>query len=237
MELKFLGRGSAFNIKEGNTSAYFIENNKLFLIDCGENIFERIIQKNLLNNINSVFVFITHNHPDHIGSLGSLIFYCYYVLKRPLTIISHQNCTHIFELKQILKYQGCNEKLYDIKPTYILKNKYKSFDAVAYRKVKHSAEIDSYSLMFFTDEGFIYYTGDTCDENAIELAITTADFKALYVDSTSLDYEDNPHLYIGTLDYIVPSDSSIRNKIYCMHINDDKCIELAKEYGFNVVEI
>ena len=23
MELKFLGRGSAFNVKEGNTSAYF----------------------------------------------------------------------------------------------------------------------------------------------------------------------------------------------------------------------
>ena len=25
MELKFLGRGSAFNVKEGNTAAYFID--------------------------------------------------------------------------------------------------------------------------------------------------------------------------------------------------------------------
>ena len=45
MNLLFLGRGAAFNPKEGNTSAYFLENNQLFLIDCGESVFERIINK------------------------------------------------------------------------------------------------------------------------------------------------------------------------------------------------
>lgn len=43
MELSFIGRGAAFNSKEGNNSAFFIENNQLFLIDCGENIYERIM--------------------------------------------------------------------------------------------------------------------------------------------------------------------------------------------------
>ena len=38
MELKFLGRGSAFNVKEGNTSAFFYSNGELFLIDCGESV-------------------------------------------------------------------------------------------------------------------------------------------------------------------------------------------------------
>ena len=33
MELKFLGRGSAFNVKEGNTSAYYKKDNMLLLID------------------------------------------------------------------------------------------------------------------------------------------------------------------------------------------------------------
>ena len=37
--LKFLGRGSAFNTVEGNTSAYFVRDNILFLIDCGETVF------------------------------------------------------------------------------------------------------------------------------------------------------------------------------------------------------
>ena len=46
MDLKFLGRGSAFNVLEGNTSCYFIEKDELFLIDCGENVFNCLIKKN-----------------------------------------------------------------------------------------------------------------------------------------------------------------------------------------------
>lgn len=45
MLLNFLGRGSAFNIKEGNTSAFIKINNELILLDCGESIFERIIDE------------------------------------------------------------------------------------------------------------------------------------------------------------------------------------------------
>lgn len=47
VDLKFLGRGAAFNLIEGNNSAFFMENNELFLIDCGESIFESIITNNL----------------------------------------------------------------------------------------------------------------------------------------------------------------------------------------------
>lgn len=60
MELKFLGKGGSDNQLQGNTSAYFIENRCLFLIDCGENIFERILRKQLLNDVDKVFIFITH---------------------------------------------------------------------------------------------------------------------------------------------------------------------------------
>ena len=45
MELKFLGRGAAFNPKENNNSAYFIEKNNLFLIDCGESVFKKVYWK------------------------------------------------------------------------------------------------------------------------------------------------------------------------------------------------
>lgn len=60
MNLKFLGRGSAFNPKEGNTSAYFIDNNQLFLIDCGETVFEKLVDSDLLKNIDSINLMITH---------------------------------------------------------------------------------------------------------------------------------------------------------------------------------
>ena len=100
MELLFLGRGSAFNISEGNNSAYFIDKNELFLIDCGESIFERIIERNLLDSVSCVNVMITHTHSDHVGSIGSLIMYCYYVLKMGVNIIISQ--------KQGLKFHKFN---------------------------------------------------------------------------------------------------------------------------------
>lgn len=87
MELNFLGRGAAFNPKEGNTSAFFIDNNELFLIDCGESIFKEIIENNILNNIEKINIMITHTHCDHIGSIGSLIMYSYYKLNNKVNII------------------------------------------------------------------------------------------------------------------------------------------------------
>ena len=77
--LKFIGIGSAFNTKLGNTSAYIKENGVLLLLDCGELTFDRILNMNLLDDVNEVHVAVTHCHPDHIGSLGSFIFYCHFI--------------------------------------------------------------------------------------------------------------------------------------------------------------
>ena len=40
--ITFLGSGSAFNPLLGNTSAYFVRNNKFFLIDAGETVFTKL---------------------------------------------------------------------------------------------------------------------------------------------------------------------------------------------------
>ena len=58
--LKFLGVGSCFNTDMGNTSAYYIEDNKLTLIDCGESAFESIVNRRLLDGIRKVDIYITH---------------------------------------------------------------------------------------------------------------------------------------------------------------------------------
>jgi len=67
--LKFIGIGSAFNTKLGNTSAYIKQNGVLLLIDCGELTFDRILKMNLLDDVNEVHIAVIHTHPDHIGSL------------------------------------------------------------------------------------------------------------------------------------------------------------------------
>ena len=49
MELKFLGKGSAFNNNLLNTSAYFIKGASLYLIACGETVFNELMNKGILN--------------------------------------------------------------------------------------------------------------------------------------------------------------------------------------------
>ena len=100
MELIFLGWGAAFNPKEGNNSAYFVENNQLFLIDCGESIFERLIESGVLERIQSINLMITHTHSDHVGSLGSLVMYSFYILHKPLNIILLEKAKHLPNIKK-----------------------------------------------------------------------------------------------------------------------------------------
>ena len=101
MELSFLGRGAAFNPKEGNNSAYFIENNQLFLIDCGESIFEKLVSTGLVDSVDTINLMITHTHSDHIGCLGTLAMYSYFTLQKPLNII----------IKYFMQYQICLKNL------------------------------------------------------------------------------------------------------------------------------
>lgn len=79
--LSFIGNGSAFNTERGNTSAFVKKDSSLLLIDCGGTIFHRLQELNLLNNLENLSIIITHTHPDHVGSLGDLIFYSYYISK------------------------------------------------------------------------------------------------------------------------------------------------------------
>ena len=80
--LKFIGIGSCFNSKYGNTSAYYFDEaeQSLFLIDCGETVFSELDKRGMLKMLKDITVLITHLHSDHIGSLPSLIFYAKFVL-------------------------------------------------------------------------------------------------------------------------------------------------------------
>ena len=78
MKIDFLGIGSAWNINEDNTSAYIKKDSRMILIDCGESIARKIIKEDLLFDINELYILISHTHSDHIGSIGTLLFYSKY---------------------------------------------------------------------------------------------------------------------------------------------------------------
>jgi len=236
MELLFLGRGSAFNSYEGNTSAYFIDKNELFLIDCGESIFERIMEKQLLDNINCINIMITHTHSDHIGSIGSLIMYCYYVINKKVNIIISKDCLYKNDLIDLIRIFGCTKEMYRVIDETQFDNKYKLFNNIRFLKTEHVSQIPSYGILFDTENGLIYYSGDTKELNNISNIISsTKTIDKIYIDTTSTNITNNVHVYIGDLNNLIPD--YLKNKIYCMHVNDKKCMEMAIEYGFNIVKV
>ena len=81
INLKFTGIGSAFNTKLGTNSAFFIKDKTLFLFDCGDSTFGKLKENEILQNIEKIIIITSHCHPDHISSIGSLIFYLHYINK------------------------------------------------------------------------------------------------------------------------------------------------------------
>ena len=88
--INFIGMGSAFNTELGNTSAFVKKNDSLILIDCGGTVFHKLQKLNMLDGLKNLYILITHTHPDHVGSLGDVIFYSYYILKHKPTIFFPQ---------------------------------------------------------------------------------------------------------------------------------------------------
>jgi len=236
MELKFLGRGSGFNIKEGNTSAYFIDSNELFLIDCGWSAFEKLIKKDLLVNKNKINVMITHTHSDHVGSLESLISYCYYVLNKKVNILISKNVKQKENLINLLNNLGVNNDAYLLIDTEDYTGKYKTFTSINYIKTEHTKLLECFGIAFNTPKGIIFYSGDSKEcELVLVFNKNKQKIDKLYLDVTDDQKAGEVHTYIETLKKIVPD--NLKDKIYTMHFNSDSCIKRAKELGFNIVEV
>lgn len=236
MELIFLGRGASFYPKEGNNSAYFIENNQLFLIDCGESIFERLFESGILESVDTINLMITHTHSDHVGSLGSLVMYSFHMLQKPLNIILPETPKHLTSIEKVLSGFGCTNKMYKYINEKAFDNKNKTFQSIRYVETKHSEELTCYGLFFSTPNGIIYYSGDTSEINIVKALIASGQpIDKLYIDTTTADFPGNVHLNIKILQENIPEE--FKNRVYCMHFNDDDCIKQAISSGFNVVEV
>ncbi len=234
MELNFLGRGSGFNPTEGSTSAYFIEDGNLFLIDCGESVYRRIVELNLLDNIHTVYFFCTHTHSDHIGSLGSLVLHCYHKAGIPFVLVCPSYAEHLCAIRNILDAFDCKDKYVVIEPDSLICI-FLSFRIVRYMSTKHSETQPAYSLAFHTADGIVYYTGDTKRVDSIKSMITKkVKISALYVDTDTSSGPDSVHMNIYELADVVPME--LRSRCYCMHLASKEVENIAISLGFNVVE-
>ena len=231
--LNFIGRGSAFNVKEGNTSAYIKTDNNLFLLDCGESVFKEIIERKLLDGVEIVNIFVSHLNSDHVGSLSSLLFYLKYKtdIYDNVSVICGQNIEN--DLINLLKINGNSDTnvVCGVEDIYLemLEN-----GGIKLIEVNHIQDMSSYGIIFKHDDKFIYYSGDS-NEIPYEILKDIDKINYIYQDTCLADYEGNVHLSLKKLCELI--EPKHRSKVSIMHIDCAELIEKAKLEWFNVVEV
>ncbi|MBE6062590.1 MAG: MBL fold metallo-hydrolase [Clostridium butyricum] len=230
-KLKFIGRGSGYNVKEGNTSAYIIKNNVMLLVDCGEGVFKRIIETELTKGIKEVHIIITHMHGDHVGSLSSFVGYCFW---------KYNICSTIYypekdNLKQFLELTSMKEgesfSIDDSKSPRIDKLGI----TISASLTKHNKRINTYSYMLKFDEGNdIFYSSDTYETN-FDIVPFLKEGNIAYHDTCLSDGEGNVHTSLRVLCEEIPKE--LRKNVYCIHIDGDNFVETVENEGFNVPHV
>lgn len=230
-ELKFLGRGAGYNLKEGNTSAYIIKNETLLLIDCGETVFKSILEKNLIDGVRNIHILITHMHSDHIGSLSGFIGYCFWKYKivtkvyfhEPEKILSFLTLTGLTEKESFIVNTSSNQNIDSLKL---------NFTSLL---TKHSKTLNTYSYTLKFEKGNdIFYSGDTYETN-FDAVSFLKEGNLIYHDTCLDDCEGNAHTSLRALSELIPKE--FRKQVYCMHIEGENFVELAEKQGFKVVNI
>ena len=234
MELKFLGKGAAFYPVLGNTSAYFIYDKNLFLIDCGESVFKKVYEKDLFSEIDNIYVFITHTHSDHIGSLSSLILYCSHKIDIKTKIVIPKENKYLDSIKNILDSMGVDKSDYEFVNDVDLDNKFDVFDNIRYVETTHCDDMTSYSIIFEKDNGVIYYSGDTNELDTVKSIIHgDKNIDKIYIETCSERLDS--HIYYEDLLEVIPK--SLRDRVYCMHLDTLDIVDKLEENGFRIVEV
>ncbi|MGP7817673.1 MBL fold metallo-hydrolase [Niallia sp. 01092] len=235
--LHFIGCGSAFNTQLGNNAAFIKKGNSLFLIDCGSSTFERFQRSGLLKGVEQVYILLTHTHPDHVGSLGDLIFFGYYVmgnLAEPSVTVLAPNK---LKIQHLLKGMGVEENIYTFIPfekngRIRCNDFHLQYEAVS---VTHVKELSCFGYIIHFENKTIYYSGDA---NSIPPEILDrlhdGEFDFFYQDTCKADYKGNVHLSLRKLNELVTQE--FRDKVYCMHLDEGFKKAEANKLGFHVVK-
>jgi len=232
--INFIGTGSAFNTELGNNSAFVKNNNSLILIDCGGTVFHRLQELSLLDGLQNLYIVITHTHPDHIGSLGDVIFYFYYILKQRPTIFFPSKEL----LEGILVSLGVTAEMYNLnsfEKIEIKDTQFRDF-SIEFIPVSHVDTIPAYGFVMKFNKKSLYYSGDAKDlsRKVIE-RVMNGEIDRIYQDTCGLDYEGNNHLSLRKLSNIVPQE--LRNRVYCMHLDKYITEKEIEDNGFNFIRM
>lgn len=221
--LSFLGTGAAYNFLSNNNSAYFIDDDTMFLFDCGEKICDKILSLDLLSSINKINVFITHLHSDHVGSLEPLLYYIHFFTNKTLSIYYPEK----ENLHLLLKLMGIN---FDFEV-------FSEFEENNYIKIESTPQqhIEGcYGYFVYSKNRKFFYSGDcsTVNKRAVK-ELKTGAIDRIYHEVT-ISLNSMIHTHLSALESEIPVD--LRHKVTLMHIANEATKNAGLLAGFNVAE-
>lgn len=231
--LKFIGTGSAFHTELGNTSAFLKKNTSMLLIDCGGTVFSRIMELDLLDDVKDLYVIITHTHPDHVGSLGELIFYANYYLEiKPTIFFPNKELMHMF-----LSSIGITPDLYELVVCDMVEGRdtWMGQFCIEFRPVSHVDTIQAYGAVVQIMGESFFYSGDSNHINVdIMNRLIYGTIDRIYQDTCGLDFQGNNHLSLRKLCNLIPRE--FRDRVFCMHLDRLITEKEITERGFQVAK-
>ena len=210
----------------GNTSAYFIKNNNLYLLDCGELVFHQLYERGMLTRYDRIYSIITHLHADHVGSLGSLISYTYFVLGKKVRVIHPEE-----SVRQLLDLTGIDRNAYYFEQCTRYESDGIVFEAVP---VRHAEDMNCYGYIIEDGGRRIYYSGDSYEipEHVIN-GFLERRIEKIYQDTTNKVSSHRSHFPLSELKELIPEE--LRAQVFCMHFGCDFSAEI-EQLGFNNAE-
>ncbi|MCX7028271.1 MAG: MBL fold metallo-hydrolase [Spirochaetes bacterium] len=230
MQLTFLGTGSAFNPEMGNTAAYFVSGERLFLLDCGETVFSMIRDLPTYRACDEVFVLLTHLHADHVGSLGSLITYSYYVTGKKVAVLHP-----VDSILRLLDLLGIERSWYGFENLRAgTETDLGGGLAATPIEVDHVPAMPCFGYLISDGSSRIWYSGDAKKIPARILeGLADGSIDRIYQDTGGGDREDPAHAGLAYLEAAIPP--SLRSRVICMHLDSDYA-ELLVSKGFRVAD-
>jgi len=217
IRIEVLGVGNLFTPQITNTSFLLLPDGyggKKFLIDCGYNVFQKLVSEDYdIENINTVI--ITHTHPDHVGSLGALIYYRWFVFNKTTEVICGNGVgkylkvyleSTVFDVLEpgkirLDEYTECPYKLvFNGLPA----------DLMSMFEVQHG-DIPAYGVYLPKEK--IVFTGDTDLLNPSSKMMASA--KMIFHDCIIDHYARGVHSNLGDMEVTYPK--IIREKIRLVH--------------------